>query len=140
MKKWLLLPLLLTGLASAHTAIIEMAPAQNATVRAPKMVSMTFGEAIDLHFVTVKVYPLAATGDKLALNRAAADLAKTALGDKNDADKRIDLLKIPSDMTMATAIKVPLKTPVKPGNYAVMWRLLSEDGHVVSGQSVFTVK
>ena len=37
-------------------------------------------------------------------------------------------------------VTVPLKGGLKPGRYAVMWRLMSADGHPVTGQSVFTVR
>ncbi|GAA5500762.1 copper resistance protein C [Deinococcus xinjiangensis] len=137
MKKYLMLALLLGGFASAHTQITSLSPAAGATVTAPKTVTLTLSEAVDQKFVTIKVYPIKAAGDLLTLNRAAAALAKTALGSKNDASARVDMAQPKSGM--AQTLSVPLK-PLKAGTYAIMWRLLSDDGHVVSGQSVFKVK
>lgn len=138
MKNLILPLLLLSGFASAHTEVTGLSPAPNAVVQAPKTVSLTLSEPVDLHFCTFKVYPLKATGDKLALNRAAADLAKTALNAKGDDAARADTA--PKLSGMAAKVSIPLKTNLKAGNYAVMWRILSDDGHVVTGQSVFTVQ
>lgn len=138
MFKRLILPLLLAGFAQAHTAVTGITPAAFAVVSAPGSVSLTLNEAVDLHFATVKVYPLPGMGDKLSLNRAAAALAKSALNAKNDAAQRADA----GGMLHGTADKItlPLKPNLKAGNYALMWRILSDDGHVVTGQSVFVVK
>lgn len=138
MRKLLLAALLLSATASAHTAVTAVTPAAFATVSAPRAVQLSFSEPIDLHFATVKVYPLKVTGDHPALNRAAETLLKTALGAKDDAAQRADTA--PKLSGMGAKLSLPLKPGLKPGNYAVLWRILSDDGHVVTGQSVFSVK
>lgn len=137
MKRWLTL-LTLVSSAAAHTAILGLNPAPHSRVTAPKMVTIKLNEAVPLQFATFKVYPLSASGNKLSVNRAAAALAKTALNAKNDASQRADLYA-PAGGT-ANIINVPLKAGLKAGAYALLWRFLSEDGHVVSGQSVFYVQ
>lgn len=134
----LLALLALSSTALAHTAVTGLQPAAHATVSQPKVVTMKLSEPIPLHFATFKVYPLGVKGDKLTLNRAAASLSPKALADRNDADKRADLWK--THNSQASTVTIPLKPDLTPGAYAVLWRFLSEDGHVVSGQSVFNVK
>ena len=138
MKKHLVLAAFLTTAASAHTAVTSISPAAFASVSAPKAVELSFSEPVDLHFCTFKVYPLKSVGNQAALNRAAADLSKSALSAKNDEAERADLA--PKLSGMAAKLTLPLKPKLPHGAYAVFWRLLSEDGHVVSGQSVFNVK
>ncbi len=132
--------LALSTSAYAHTEVLTILPAQNAVIHTLKAVNLTFSEPIDLHFSTFKVYPLAAKGNKTALNFAAETLSKTALNAKNDTLKRIDIIKTPENMLMAAKVSISLKPNLKVGNYVVMWRILSDDGHVITGQSVFSIK
>lgn len=138
MRFLLLAVLLLSGQALAHTAVTGIVPAAHASVTAPTNVEIKLNEAIDLHFATFKVYPLNVQGDKLALNRAAATLAKTALKARNDAAQRVDQFKSGGGTT--DHVVIPLKSKLAPGPYVFMWRVLSADGHIVTGQSVFQVK
>ena len=130
--------LLLSGLARAHTAVTGVVPAAHASVTAPKNVEIKFNEPVDLHFATFKVYALHVQADKLALNRAAATLAKKVLKAKDDARQRADLF-VPSSET-SNHVVVPLKTNLPNGSYVLMWRVLSADGHIVTGQSVFLIR
>lgn len=140
MKLFLWFIFTLSATSSAHTAITQLSPAHNAVVSAPKSVTLVFSESVDLHFCTFKVYPLAVTGNKLVLNRAAVSLRQTVLNDKNDTFKRADIL-IPVSRTAKTSeVNIPLKARLSPGNYVVMWRILSEDGHILTGQSVFRIQ
>lgn len=136
--KNLILPLLLSGTALAHTEVVGMTPAAHATVTAPQSVTLTLSEPIDLHFATFKVYPLNAKGDPSVLNRAATTLAQSVLNVKGDEAKRSDRAK--SLTGLAAKVSLPLKPNLGAGNYVVMWRILSDDGHVVTGQSVFAIK
>lgn len=139
MKRPLLLAaLMLSGSSLAHTAVKAVSPAAHATVTAPKNVQITFNEAIDLHFSTFKVYPLTVQGDRLTLNRAAATLAKQALKTRNDLEMRADQGR-PLQGVSAQVV-IPLKGNLPIGNYVLMWRVLSGDGHVITGQSVFSVR
>lgn len=138
MKRLLCVLLLALGTSAlAHTAVTGIRPAAHATVSQPKAVQLEFSEAIPLRFATFKVYPLPA-GDKLSLNRAAKALLNTALNAKNDASARADAWA--GGKGTALSLSLPLKPNLKAGAYAVLWRFVSEDGHVVTGQSVFHVK
>lgn len=143
MKK-LILPLLLgLSTALAHTAITSVTPGEGKTVSAPRQVVITFNEPVSLRFSTFKVYPLGVSGDTLSVNRAAAKLAKSVIGLKNDDQARADhrLSGAASTSTVNTStVTLPLKDHLKSGSYVVMWRILSEDGHPVTGQYVFRVK
>ncbi|GBF04654.1 putative copper resistance protein CopC90 [Deinococcus aerius] len=132
-----LLPLTL-GAALVHTEVTAVTPARGATVPAPQQVTLTLSEPVSLRFSTFKVYPLTASGNAAAVQQAAATLAKTALDARNDAAARADTIQTRTGM--AARVVLPLKAGLKPGLYAVLWRLASEDGHPISGQSVFRVK
>ena len=41
---------------------------------------------------------------------------------------------------LVAQLRIPLRPGLKDGTYVVAWKLLSEDGHPVTGHSVFTVK
>lgn len=129
---------LLLGAALAHTEVSAVTPARGATVAAPRQVTLTLSEPVSLRFSTFKVYPLTASGNAAAVQQAAATLARTALDAKDDAAARADTAQARTGM--AARVVLPLKAGLKPGLYAVLWRLASEDGHPVSGQSVFRVK
>lgn len=129
---------LLLGTALAHSEVTAVVPARGATVAAPRQVTLTLSEPVNLRFSTFKVYPLTASGNAAAVQQAAATLARTALDARNDAAARADT---PQTRTgMAARVVLPLKAGLKPGLYAVLWRLASEDGHPISGQRVFRVK
>ncbi|QFP77041.1 copper resistance protein CopC [Deinococcus sp. AJ005] len=122
---------LILGTASAHTAIASMTPAAESTVNAPKEVVLKFSEPIELRFSTFRVMALG-TGMK------PEDGAKTALALKADAS---ELANLPlTARNLAAQLRIPLKPDLKAGKYVVAWKILSEDGHPVTGQNVFTVK
>lgn len=131
---------ILLGLSNAwaHTAVEAITPGAYASVSAPQTVVVTLSEAVDLHFATFKVYPLKASGDRLALNRAAARLAATALKTRDDQALRADSFNLKQGE--AAKVTIPLKPNLARGPYVVMWQILSDDGHVMTGQSIFTVK
>jgi len=60
----------------------------------------------------------------------------TALSIQKDSEPPQNLKPLPT--TAAQQITVPLP-PLMPGTYSVSWRVLSDDGHVVSGALHFTV-
>ena len=126
-----LLSALLIGTAAAHTEITAMTPAAGSTVTAPKMISLTLSEPINLRFSTFKVYALPAKMD-------AATFAASKINLKNDAPARADTAQ--TLRGMAARLSIALKPNLKPGQYELMWHILSDDGHPVSGQAVFTVK
>ena len=60
----------------------------------------------------------------------------TALSIKRSDEAKQSLKPLPT--TAAEQISVPLP-PLKPGAYSLTWRVLSDDGHVMSGTLHFTL-
>ena len=60
----------------------------------------------------------------------------TALSIQKDSESPQNLKPLPT--TAAQQISVPLP-PLTPGAYSVSWRVLSDDGHVMSGALHFTL-
>lgn len=114
-----LLPtIILISLASpafAHAHLLSEVPTANAVVvAAPKTLTLSFSEAVELHFTGVKV-----TGPA----GAAVTLGTASLDPRNDK-----------------VLEVPLAGGLAPGAYAVAWHALSTDGHKTNGTYTFTVK
>lgn len=104
--------LLLSGQAFAHAHLSNATPAEGAKVTAPKAISITFSEGLELAFSGV------------SLSTAAGKAVP--LGE-------ITLTKHGKTLT------APLDKALKAGQYAVKWHVLSTDGHKTSGQYLFTV-
>ncbi|THF87252.1 copper resistance protein CopC [Deinococcus sp. KSM4-11] len=122
---------LLLSTALAHTEVTAMTPAENATVHAPKTVALTLSEPVNLRFCTFRVMAIP-TG------KTAEQASVLALAAKNGAAL---LVNLPARSTgMAAQVTIPLKATLAPGQYVVAWKLLSDDGHPVSGFSTFSVK
>lgn len=100
------------GYAEAHAHPKTMAPAADATVAAPAEVSMTFTEALEEAFSSLKVQD--AAGHAVA-------------GGKIDID------------TAHTTMHMSLPT-LAPGVYTVQWVAVARDGHRTNGSYHFTVK
>jgi copper transport protein len=54
------------------------------------------------------------------------------------ADGKVITLKVAGDPRNVNALIAPLQSPLAPGAYRVKWRVVSADGHPVSGSYVFT--
>lgn len=106
----LLLAVATASPAAAHAALTAIEPGDGTTVgSAPSAVRLTFSEAVQARFVTVVV--TAPTGD------------------------RVDG---PPPQVVGSTVSVPLGPLPAAGRYAVSYRIVSADGHPVSGQSAFT--
>ncbi|MDV6374000.1 copper resistance CopC family protein [Deinococcus arenicola] len=119
------------GSASAHTAVTSMTPAADATVSAPKELVLKFNEPVELRFSTFRVLALKS-------GQAADDGAQAALALKADATELANTPLIARNL--AAQLRIPLKSNLKAGSYVVAWKILSEDGHPVTGHNVFMVK
>jgi methionine-rich copper-binding protein CopC len=96
--------------ADAHTSLKSVSPKDGATVAtAPTEVVLTFDEAVSSSFATVTV---TGPGGSVAKGRAAVDDA---------------------------VVHQQLTGALPDGRYKVAFRVVSEDGHPVSGTSTFTV-
>ncbi|WP_261663808.1 copper resistance CopC family protein [Deinococcus sp. Marseille-Q6407] len=118
-------------LAGAHTSITGMQPAANSVVSAPASVTLRFDEPVNLRYSIFKVYPLPA-------GQSAAELTRRVITARGDEAARADRYQPRSGHSQG--VTVPLKAGLKPGQYVMMWRLMSADGHPVTGQSVFRVR
>jgi copper resistance protein C len=105
-----------TPTASAHAALESTNPAKGAVVsKATSQVSMIFGEAI---LVLKGKNP-----NSVSVSDSKGKIVSTGLA-------------IVSGMQISEA----LKTPLSAGKYTVKYRVVSSDGHVVTGSYNFTVK
>ena len=99
------------GPAAAHAKLVSTSPGSAATTSsAPGTVSLTFDEAVAEQDATVVV--------------TSPDGTTVTAG--------------PAHVTGVT-VAVPLKPLTATGAYHVSWRVVSDDGHPVSGQWQFTV-
>jgi len=106
--------LMLAGAASAHAHLVKSTPAANATVAAPKAISLTFNEKLTPAFSKFElVMP--------TMNNAAVAV-KTAVSKDG--------------LTITGAPTAPLM----PGVYKINWHAASSDGHKMDGVVDFTVK
>lgn len=119
------------SVAFAHSKVIGISPRSHATVESPNQISIKLNEKVKLKFCKLKVYRLEATGNKLALNRAAAQIAKSGKA----TQVKVDFFQQGKSDTLKASVQ-----KIAAGRYVMVWRILSSDGHMVRGHSVFKVK
>ncbi|MCW2544301.1 MAG: ycnJ, partial [Frankiales bacterium] len=99
--------------ASAHAALLRTTPGDAEILAAgPPEVTLTFGEPVGIGLGNLKV--LSAQGDRV----------------DDGALTRTDGGKV---------VHIPLRTNLQDGTYVVVWRVVSEDSHPVSGAYTFSV-
>lgn len=98
------------GVAVAHDELLSSDPADGSTVEAPEELVLTFSGEI------------AQVGAQLQITGGAG-------GEVADGDPEV----------RGTDLVQPL-TDVGPGDYEVVWRVTSSDGHPISGEFTFTVE
>ena len=99
--------------AFAHARPKVMSPAANATVEAPKEISVVFSEAVDPKFSSLQL--MGANGAVIATPPTVADPVDHA------------------------HLSLPIPT-LAPGLYTVHWVSAAVDGHHLDGTYTFTVK
>jgi len=105
--------LLSAGQAAAHAALVKSNPAANATVAAPKAISLTFSEELTPAF----------SGFDMSMSDGMKMTVKTAVS----KDKK-------------TIVGVP-SGPLMAGAYKISWHAAAaDDGHKTTGTLAFTVK
>jgi len=110
----LLLLLLLPAVASAHAQLERTSPGRDALVATePALVSFTFSEAVTGSAGAVRVFD--ARGERV---------------DQGDAQHPGDRPEV---------IGVPLKPGLDDGTYTATYRVVSADGHIVSGGFSFSI-
>lgn len=126
-----LLTALLCSTALAHTEVIAMTPRANTSVSAPNAVTLIISEPVNLRFSTFRVMAVPA-------GKTAAQASVLALAAKSGALQLANLN--PKTSGMAAKISIPLRPSLTPGKYVVAWKLLSDDGHPITGFNTFSVK
>ncbi|MGN6635023.1 MAG: copper resistance CopC family protein [Oryzihumus sp.] len=97
--------------ASAHAILIKTSPADGATLTtAPRQVDLTFDEAVARRFATIVV--TGPSGEDATAGPATVN---------------------------GTHVTAALASGLTSGEYRVAFRVVSDDGHPVSGQSRFTL-
>jgi methionine-rich copper-binding protein CopC len=98
--------------ALAHAKLVKASPAASTTVGAPQKLQLQFSEKLEPKFSSVE------------LLKAGAPVAVVSAVSGKDRK------------TLEAAPKAPLA----PGAYKVTWRIVSADGHKMTGDYNFTVK
>ena len=98
--------------ALAHAHLVSSTPAANATVAAPKAITLTFNEKLEPKF----------SGFELAMADGMAVAIKTSV-----SQNRLAIVGTPSQ-------------PLAPGAYKVTWRAVAGDAHRMQGVVTFTVR
>ena len=96
--------------ALAHSLLIASVPPAGAVVNGAPSVSLRFNNRIEKKLSQIRLVPPGGEAHVLPVR----------------ADGAVD------------ALEAPLP-PLRPGRYRVDWRVLSTDGHVVSGSFAFSV-
>lgn len=105
---------LLPAAASAHAMLERSSPERGAALaRAPRQVSFTFSEPVEASFGAVRVF---------------------------DAQgRRVDLGRVERPPSRPQEVAVGLRGGLDSGTYVATYRVISADGHPVSGGLTFTV-
>jgi methionine-rich copper-binding protein CopC len=108
-----LLVALVAGVALAHSFLERAEPRAGSTLKAaPTEVRLRFTERLEPAFSTVRV--------------------------TDEKGRRVDRGEAQTEPAAPRQLRVPLD-PIGPGRYAVHWRVLSVDSHVVEGEFSFRV-
>jgi copper resistance protein C len=140
------LTLALAGVGSAHADLASSTPVAGAVLeRAPDEVTLTFTEAVEVRFSTLKVYALGADVDpddpdaEARLNGLAGQLVTEVLSASDDTDARVDL-GVSDAARTADTVTLTLEPELGAGVYVVMWRVLAVDTHTTQGFFTFRVE
>jgi len=109
----LVLPLVAWTTDARHNRLTRSLPAADSTVASPPAIRLWFSEKPEVRLSAITL--LAADSSRVALGPVRAD------GD-------------------TLSISAAVSAPLKPGQYAVVWRTTSTDGHAVRGRFVFRVR
>jgi len=134
-------------LAGAHAHLADSVPAADSLTpfdQAPGVVTLRFTEGVELAFSTFRLvrveHELDVESDTftMRLNALAAQLMPDALARRDAEDIDVTFELAPARGT-ADSLELLLQEPLQPGSYALFWRVLSVDSHVVEGFLVFTI-
>ena len=126
LKRWLLIFLLIPSIAFAHSPLSSISPAADAVLdTAPTVIEMTFKSPAKL----IKL-------ELFKVNAEAKDsLFSSLFGNDNGDEVNLDSDALLQESATHTII-LPL---LEAGAYKIYWRAVSEDGHVMKGESAFQI-
>ena len=106
-----------TPVASAHTTLISASPSKNSIISsAPSKILLTFEDPL----LTLKGHQI----NKVVLTDSAKQIVPLSV-------IKVDGAKVIAQL--ATRL-------TKTGNYTVMYRVSAQDGHIVTGSYIFTLR
>jgi methionine-rich copper-binding protein CopC len=125
-KRYLMILLLIPITAFAHSPLSSISPAADAVLEtAPTVIEMTFKSPAKL----IKM-------ELFKVNDEAKDsLFSSLFGNDNGDEITLDSDALLQESATHTII-LPL---LEAGVYKINWRALSEDGHVIKGESAFQI-
>lgn len=126
LKRWLLIFLLIPSIAFAHSPLSSISPAADAVLdTAPTVIEMTFKSPAKL----IKL-------ELFKVNAEAKDSLFSSLFGNDSGDE----VSLESDALLQESVTHTIILPLlEAGVYKINWRALSEDGHIMKGESVFQI-
>ena len=126
LKRWLLIFLLIPSIAFAHSPLSSISPAADAVLdTAPTVIEMTFKSPAKL----IKL-------ELFKVNAEAKDSLFSSLFGNDSGDE----VSLESDALLKESATHTIILPLlEAGVYKINWRALSEDGHIMKGESVFQI-
>ena len=126
LKRWLLIFLLIPSIAFAHSPLSSISPAADAVLdTAPTVIEMTFKSPVKL----IKL-------ELFKVNAEEKDSLLSSLFGNDGGDK----VSLESDALLQESATHTIILPLlEAGVYKINWRALSEDGHIMKGESVFQI-
>ena len=126
LKRWLLIFLLIPSIAFAHSPLSSISPAADAVLdTAPTVIEMTFKSPAKL----IKL-------ELFKVNAEAKDSLFSSLFGNDSGDE----VSLESDALLQESVTHTIILPLlEAGVYKINWRALSEDGHVIKGESAFQI-
>lgn len=106
---------------AAHVALTASTPAEGTTVARPRLVTLTFSEAVQP-------------------STAAASIVMTAMPGVEDHGEMVIRNFTAGWSPDNKVITLTLRQPLSAGNYDVRWQAAGADGHRVTGTVRFTVR
>ncbi len=149
MRKHLLALLLLAalGVASAHAHLQASTPAADALIAAadaPTVISLEFTEGVELAFSTFRLVRIENELDPteatyaMRLNALGAQKASEVLASRAEVEGEVAVSLEPTRGTLES-FELHLAEPLPAGSYALVWRVLSVDTHIIEEFITFTV-
>ena len=100
------------GQAFAHANLVSSDPGKNATIAAPKVITLHFSEALEMKVSGFKLTDI--DGKPVSLKAVSASDAKSLAAEPT--------------------------SPLAPGLYTISWTSMGDDAHKMTGTLSFTVK